>query len=107
MRKLCLLLMLFPLAASAARIVSDVYPLTLPFPDECGYTEGTGAAVMSLVESVTGGVRCNIPLVGVATGSHTFMVFARSAVWGDSAPKVPFTFIAGPPVVPGGIRIIN
>lgn len=89
----------------AARIVSDVYPLTGPFPDECGYTEGAAPLLMFAVEVVSGGVRCNITVTTVASGSHTFLVLARSAQWGDST-KIPFTFTAGAPATPGGLRVI-
>lgn len=99
------LLLLAAPGAYAANIVSDPYPPAGNQPDECAYIEGTMAPVVSPVESVTGGVRCKINVDAVAVGPHTFKIFAKSAVWGDST-QVNFTFTAGKPLLPGGLRII-
>lgn len=93
------------MTANAARIVSDPWPATGPQPDQCGYIEGTAAPILSPVEVVPGGKRCNIDVNEVSPGAHIFHVFARSLLGGDSA-KVPFTFTVGTLTPPGGLRII-
>lgn len=89
----------------AARIVSDPYPASAAQPDSCAFIEGTAAPVVSSIEIVTGGVRCSIVLPSTISGSHTYQIFAKSSVWGDSS-AVNFTFIAGKPAAPSGLRIV-
>lgn len=100
---LAILLAVLPFVSQARSIVSDSWT-TGNLPDKCGYIEGSAAPVMSPVEQVTGGPRCHIPIDGV-TGTHTYKIFARSAIWGDST-QVLFTFTAEAPSAPAGLRII-
>lgn len=88
---------------NAKAIISDTW-ITGNLPDQCGFIEGTALPVMSPVEMVSGAPRCRIAIDGVV-GTHTYKIFARSAVWGDSG-QVNFTFTAGVPSIPANIRVV-
>ena len=105
MRKLLLILVLFPLSSIAAPfLVSDPAPEGAAVADKCVYQDGTAAAV----ETPTVAAACRIDLAGFTAGTHNLQVWFRSTLWGVDTAKVPFSLSkpAAGGTGPGGLRLI-
>jgi len=108
MKKLLVLLLLFPFAVTAAPfLVCAPYPDTGPQPTEFVVTLGTQTITVPATPSDPGepeGVWMKWDLAGLNPGKHTVTVKARNA-WGESADSAPFVFIVGGVAVPSLLRI--
>jgi hypothetical protein len=105
LRTLLAALALFATPAFAAPfLVSDPVPAVQGAYtiNQCAYTRGS-TTTFHAVESVTGGVRCNIDLASDAK-SGTVTVAFRDSVLGETGPTSNFAF--GTIGAPSGLRLI-
>lgn len=114
MRKItCALALSFAVSAHAAPfLLSDAWLLAdslgneLPQPDTCQSVEGTAAAKpLTLLTTATGAKYIKQDLTGTTNGSHKLTITCKSNLWGVASAPVDFSFVAGAPTLPAGLRV--
>lgn len=90
-------------AMSAPFLVSDPWPAGGPQPDTCVATEGASQIPLGLITQ--GGAKSiRHDMVNIQSGEHTWAIKCENA-WSES-PSTPFSFAAGGPAAPTGIRLV-
>lgn len=99
---LTFLLLLSAPAVAGPFLISDQWPDPASQPDTCTAKEtGKPDVPLALIGTAQKSIRADMASV---VGAHTWVITCSNA-WGASDP-VNFTFVAGKPAAPTGIRLV-